>query len=53
MNNKKLTLNTDDSPKSQSVAAKSIDTSLDVTRLYLKGIGYKIIIQNSLINTIT
>lgn len=40
MNNKKLTLNTDDSQKSQSVAAKSLDTTLDVTRLYLKEIGH-------------
>ena len=40
MNNKKLTLNTSDSQKSQSVAAKSIDITLDVTRLYLKEIGH-------------
>lgn len=40
MNNKKLTLNTDDSQKSQGVAAKSLDTTLDVTRLYLKEIGH-------------
>ena len=40
MNNKKQALNTDDSQKSQSVAAKSIDTSLDATRIYLKEIGH-------------
>ena len=40
MNNKKLTLNAGDSQKRQSVTAKSIDTALDVTRLYLKEIGH-------------
>jgi RNA polymerase nonessential primary-like sigma factor len=40
MNNKKLTLNAGDSQKPQSVTAKSIDTALDVTRLYLKEIGH-------------
>ena len=40
MNNKKLMLNTSDSQESQSVAAKSLDTTLDVTRLYLKEIGH-------------
>ena len=40
MNNKKLTLNINDSEKPQSVTAKSIDTALDVTRLYLKEIGH-------------
>lgn len=40
MNNKKLTLNTDDSQKSESVAAQAIDTTLDVTRIYLKEIGH-------------
>ena len=40
MNNKKQALNTDDSQKSQGVAAKAIDTSLDATRIYLKEIGY-------------
>jgi RNA polymerase nonessential primary-like sigma factor len=40
MNNKKLTLNINDSEKPQSVTAKSINTALDVTRLYLKEIGH-------------
>ena len=40
MNNKKLTLNPSDSQKSQSTAAKPTDTTLDVTRLYLKEIGH-------------
>jgi RNA polymerase nonessential primary-like sigma factor len=40
MNNKKLTLNPSDSQKLQSTTAKSIDTTLDVTRLYLKEIGH-------------
>ena len=39
MDNKKLTLNPSDSQKLQSTTAKSIDTTLDVTRLYLKEIG--------------
>ena len=40
MDNKKLTLNPSDSQKLQSTTAKSIDTTLDVTRLYLKEIGH-------------
>jgi DNA-directed RNA polymerase sigma subunit (sigma70/sigma32) len=39
MDNKKLTLNPSDSQKLQSTTAESIDTTLDVTRLYLKEIG--------------
>ena len=39
MDNKKLTLNPSDSQKLQSTTAKSIDTTLDVTRFYLKEIG--------------
>ena len=40
MDNKKLTLNPCDSQKLQSTAAKSMDTTQDVTRLYLKEIGH-------------
>ena len=40
MNNKKLTLNRSDSQKSHDLAAKPTDTTLDVTRLYLKEIGH-------------
>jgi RNA polymerase nonessential primary-like sigma factor len=40
MDNKKLTLNPSDSQKLQSTTAESIDTTLDVTRLYLKEIGH-------------
>ena len=40
MNNKKLILNRSDSQKSHDLAAKPTDTTLDVTRLYLKEIGH-------------
>lgn len=40
MDNKKLTLNPCDSQKLQSTAAEPIDTTLDVTQLYLKELGH-------------